>query len=357
MTTDEPGEVREEERLDPERLRPFVSGALGADGPVSVLQFRRGHSNLTYLVSAGGREAVLRRPPLGARVKSAHDMRREWTVLSALHGVYPKAPRPIAFCDDAGLVGAPFYLMERVRGVVLRGSAPPPGATLDPDLLRRLSAALVDDLVALHAVDVTTPRLAALGRPEGYVERQVAGWTERWRGARTEEVPDLEEAAGWIASNVPGGTRAALVHNDYKHDNLVLDPADLARVRAVLDWEMATVGDPLLDLGTTLGYWIDADDAEEFRLLAFGPTALPGSLSRREVADRYLARSGRDLGPVLFGYVFALFKIAVIAQQIYKRFVEGRTHDPRFAAMIVGVRLLGRQAVRAAERGRLHALG
>jgi aminoglycoside phosphotransferase (APT) family kinase protein len=357
LPTDEPGEVRDEERLDPERLRPFVAGALGAEGPVSVLQFRKGHSNLTYLVSVGGREAVLRRAPFGASVKTAHDMRREWTILSALQGVYPKAPRPIAFCDDEGLVGARFYLMARVRGVVLRGSAPPPGVTLSPDILRRLSAALVDDLVALHAVDVAAPALAALGKPEGYVARQVTGWTERWRRARTDDVPELEEAARWIAANEPGGTRAALVHNDYKHDNLVLDPADLTRIRAVLDWEMATLGDPLLDLGTTLGYWIDPDDPEDFRLLPFGPTALPGNLSRREIADRYAERSGRAAGPVLFGYVFALFKIAVIAQQIYKRFVDGYTHDPRFAAMIAGVRLLGAQAARAIERGRIHALG
>jgi aminoglycoside phosphotransferase (APT) family kinase protein len=354
---DEPGEVRHEERLDGERLRPFVSAALGAEGPVSVRQFRRGHSNLTYLVSVGDREAVLRRAPFGATVRTAHDMRREWTILSALQGVYPKAPRPIAFCDDEAVAGARFYLMERVRGVVLRGTAAPPGLDLSPDLLRRLSLALVDDLAALHAVDATAPRLAALGRPEGYVERQVAGWTERWRRARTEDVPELEEVARFIAAGVPPGTRAALVHNDFKHDNVVLDPRDLARVRAVLDWEMATVGDPLLDLGTTLGYWIDPDDPEAFRSLPFGPTALPGNLSRREVAERYAARTGRDPGPVLFGYVFALFKIAVIAQQIYRRFVEGHTHDPRFAAMIAGVRLLGGQAARALERGRIHGLG
>jgi aminoglycoside phosphotransferase (APT) family kinase protein len=358
MRLDEPGEPRDEERLDAERLRPFVARALGAEGSLSVLQFRKGHSNLTYLVAIGGREAVLRRAPFGARVKTAHDMRREWSVLSALEGLYPKAPRPIAFCDDADVLGAPFYLMERVRGVVLRGSAPPPGVALSPELLGRLSAALVDGLVELHAVDVTAPPLASLGKPAGYVERQVAGWTERWTRARTDDVPDVEEASRWIGANVPPGTRAALVHNDYKHDNLVLDPDDLGRVRAVLDWEMATLGDPLLDLGTTLGYWIDPDDAEEFRGLAFGPTALPGNLSRRELADRYVARSGRDLpdAAVLFGYVFALFKIAVIAQQIYRRFVEGHTHDPRFGAMIVGVRLLGIQAARAIARGRIHGL-
>ncbi len=355
---DQPGEVREEERLDLEKLRAFLDRTLpGARGPVEVAQFGKGHSNLTYLIRAAGREMVLRRAPFGARIKTAHDMRREFTILSALEKVYPKAPRPIAFCDDEGVIGAPFYLMERVRGVILRGNRAPEGLDLGPELMRSLSCALVDDLASLHAIDVVATGLASLGHPEGYVGRQVKGWTERYFRAKTDEIAAVEEAAAWLGRNMPGESGAALIHNDYKYDNLVLDPANLARIVAVLDWEMATVGDPLMDLGTTLGYWVDPDDEEELRALPLGPTALPGNLSRRELVERYARKSGRDVGSVLFHYVFALFKIAVIAQQIYKRFKDGFTHDPRFGQLIFAVGILGEQAARALEKGRIDRLG
>ncbi len=355
---DEPGDVRDEERFDPERIRPFLAAAFpGAAGPISVRQFTKGHSNLTYLVRIGAHEAVLRRAPFGARVKSAHDMGREFTVLSALEGAYPKAPRPIAFCDDEGVIGAKFYLMERVRGVVLRSDAPPPGVVFTPELLRATSTALVDNLADLHAVDVARPGLAAIGRPQGYVARQVNGWTERYRKAKTDEIPEIEQAADWLARSMPPESGAALVHNDYKYDNVVLDPADLTRVVAVLDWEMATVGDPLMDLGTTLGYWVDPDDPHEMRLRAYGPSWRAGSLSRIELVERYAERSGRAVGSILFHYVFALFKIAVIVQQLYKRYVDGHTTDPRFATLIQWVQGVAGQASRALERGRIHGLG
>jgi aminoglycoside phosphotransferase (APT) family kinase protein len=354
---DEPEEVRQEERLDPERLRPFLEEALGVPGPFEVLQFRKGHSNLTYLVKAGAREAVLRRAPFGVQVKSAHDMRREFTILSALQGHYPQAPRPIAFCDDESLAGARFYLMERVRGVVLRGDGSQSGLSLSPPLLRAISTGVVDNLVRLHGVDLDATRLSAVGRPEGYVARQVAGWTDRWHRARTEGVPDVEPLLAWLAGNVPPESGATLVHNDYKYDNLVLDPADPSRVVAVLDWEMATVGDPLLDLGNTVAYWVDADDPEELRARAYGPTWLPGSLSRVEVAARYEELSGRKVGPLLFQYVFAVFRLAVILQQIYKRYRDGHTRDPRFGPLIQVVGVLARQAGRALDKGRIHGLG
>ena len=355
---DEPGEVREEERLDPERLRPFLAKAFpGTSGPVSVLQFRQGHSNLTYLVRLGEREAVLRRAPFGAQVKTAHDMRREFTILSALQGAYRRAPRPIAFCDDESIIGARFYLMERVRGVVLRGDAAPPGVELSRGLLRATSTALVDNLAELHAVDLARAGLGAVGRPEGYVARQVAGWTERYEKARTDEVGEVEAVASWLGRHRPPESGVALIHNDYKYDNVVLDPADLTRIVAVLDWEIATVGDPLMDLGTMLGYWIDPDDPEEMRARPHGPTFRPGSLSRLEIVGRYAERSGRAPGSALFYYAFALFKIAVIVQQIYKRYVEGHTSDPRFASLGAWVRVLGRQAARALERERIHGLG
>ncbi len=355
---DEADEVREEERLDAERLRPFLATALpGAEGPITVRQFRKGHSNLTYLVSIGGREAVLRRGPFGASVKTAHDMGREWKLLSALQGVYPRAPRPLAFCDDEAVLGARFYLMERVQGVILRGDGAGSGLALTPALLHATSTALVDNLADLHAVDLVRTGLGALGKPEGYVQRQVKGWIERYQAARTDDVPQIEAAAAWAAAHLPASGGAALIHNDYKYDNVVLDPADPSRVVAVLDWEMATIGDPLMDLGTALGYWTEPGDSPLLKAQAFGPTHLPGSLTRQEVAARYAERSGRPVGDLLFHYVFALFKLAVIVQQIYRRFVDGHTHDPRFASMIGMVRVLGAQAARALERGRIHDLG
>jgi aminoglycoside phosphotransferase (APT) family kinase protein len=355
---DQPAEMREEERIDLARLLPFLRSALPeATGPVSVLQFPRGHSNLTYLVRVGAREVVLRRPPFGVKVKSAHDMKREFDILSALQGLYRRAPRPIAFCDDESLIGAKFYLMERVHGVILRGDKPPPGITFTPELLRKTSTALVDNLADLHAVDIARPPLSTLGKPQGYVARQVTGWTERYFNAKTDEIPGVEAAGAWLARNAPPESGAAVIHNDYKYDNVMLDPADLARVVAVLDWEMATVGDPLMDLGTLIGYWGDPDDPSELRARAYGPTYLPGSISRLQIVERYAQKSGRAIGSILFYYVFALFKIAVIAQQIYQRYVEGHTRDPRFAGLIQWVRVMARQAERALERGRIDRLG
>jgi aminoglycoside phosphotransferase (APT) family kinase protein len=355
---DEPAEMREEERLDPSRLSPFVRQVLpGVAGPINILQFRNGHSNLTYLLRIGERELVLRRPPFGVKVKTAHDMKREFDILSALEGVYSRAPKPLAFCDDESLIGAKFYLMERVRGVILRGDTAPPGITFSPALLRDVSSALVDNLADLHAVDVSRPPLSTMGRPHGYVARQVTGWTERYRNAKTDDIAAMDAVAGWLSRNMPDESGAAVVHNDYKYDNVVLDPDDLTRIVAVLDWEMATIGDPLMDLGTFIGYWGDPDDPEELRGRAYGPTSLPGNLSRVQIVERYAAKSGRDVGRILFHYVFALFKIAVILQQIYKRYVEGHTHDPRFAPLGHRVRVLAQQAERALEKDRIERLG
>jgi aminoglycoside phosphotransferase (APT) family kinase protein len=222
--------------------------------------------------------------------------------------------------------------------------------------MRRISEALVDGLAELHAVDYQAAGLGDLGHPAGYVERQVAGWTERWKGSRTDDLPDVDRAASWLAGHLPAETGATLLHNDYKYDNLVLSP-DLAGIDAVLDWEMATIGDPLMDLGTSLAYWIDPDDDVALRTLPAGPTTLPGNLGRAEVVERYAAASGRDVSGVLFYYIFGLLKVAVIAQQIYYRYKQGLTKDERFAAMIGAVRLLGRTAGQALDKGRIDRLG
>ncbi len=357
--------VRPGEEIDAAALAVWLKSRLpqtkgSIEGPIAVEQFPGGHSNLTYLLRFGGSledtELVLRRPPVGSKVKSAHDMGREYRVLSRLYAVYPKAPRALLHCDDPGVIGAPFYIMERVRGVILRHPHPPQGIDLPPERMRAISEAAVDGLADLHAVDYRAAGLEELGHPEGYVARQVEGWTGRWRKARTDDIPDLDRAAAWLAANLPGESGAALIHNDYKYDNLVLHPQELERVVAVLDWEMATIGDPLLDLGTSLGYWMDPGDSPEHRLLPAGPTTLPGNLSRTGVVERYAAWTGRDVSRIVFYYVYGLFKIAVIAQQIYYRYRQGLTQDQRFAVLIGAVRILGHTASQAIAKNRIDRL-
>ena len=351
FTTDEAGSVRPGEELDLEKLASYLAGQLGGvEGQVTVEQFPNGHSNLTYLLRLGDRELVLRRPPFGNRVKSAHDMGREYRILSRLCRVYGPAPCPVLFCDDDGVLGAPFYLMERRRGIILR-KPPPADRPIPPETVRRLCESLVDGLAALHALDYEAAGLGELGKPEGYVERQVTGWSRRYHDAQTNDVPSLDRAAEWLAANRPAESGAALIHNDYKFDNLVLDPDDPGRIVAVLDWEMATIGDPLMDLGTTLGYWIESSDPEALRRFLGGPTALPGSLTRHELALRYCQTAGRELPDLLFHHVYGLFKIAAIAQQIYARYARGATQDPRFAALGGVVAALGESAGRAIDSG------
>jgi aminoglycoside phosphotransferase (APT) family kinase protein len=350
---DEARPVREGEQLDLARLREYLAGHLpGGDLPISVEQFPHGHSNLTYLVRRGEDEWVLRRPPFGNRVKTAHDMGREYRILSRLCRVYAPAPAPLLYCEDEAVLGAPFYLMERRRGVILRG-APRADRPIPPDLVRRLCETLVDNMALLHGLDLRSAGLEEQGKPQGYVERQVTGWTKRYQDARTDDIPDVERAAAWLAENRPaeqGG--ATLIHNDFKFDNLVLDPADLTRIVAVLDWEMATIGDPLMDLGTTLAYWNEPGEPAGLHQHIVGPTKEPGALTRRELVERYGRSTGRDVSKMLFYYVCGLFKVAVIAQQIYARYARGMTRDPRFADFNRVVAALGMGAVRAIDSQR-----
>jgi len=341
--------VRPGEELDIPALAAYLRDRLpGFAGEVEVRQFPRGFSNLTYLVTAGDREMVLRRPPFGAEVRGGHDVVREHRILAALHPAWPKVPRPVLCCDDPSVLGAPFYLMERVAGVVLR-DRPPAGVALDEATMRGVCLAAVDTLAELHAVDWRAAGLEGLGRPEGYVRRQVEGWTARWQASMTDAVPEMDEAAAWLAAHLPAEAAPAVIHNDFKYDNLVLDPAELTRVRAVLDWEMATLGDPLMDLGTTLAYWAEAADPPELKM--FGITHLPGNLDRRGVVERYAEKTGRDLSGIAFHHAYGLFKVAVIAQQIYARYRAGKTRDPRFAGLLHVVRAAARMAVQVAEQG------
>jgi len=346
---DQPKAVRPGEELDLAALSAFLDANLGAQGRVSVEQFPGGHSNLTYLVHHGDREYVLRRPPFGSKVKSAHDMGREVGVLGKLAPVFDRAPRVLAYHDAPDVLGAPFYLMERRRGIILRKELP---AGLDASRVRRLCELLVDTLVDLHAVDYAAAGLGDFGKPVGYIERQVRGWTERYNGSQTDDIADITTVAAWLESSRPAEGAPSLIHNDYKFDNVIFD-ASLERITGVLDWEMSTVGDPLMDLGTSISYWVHADDAPIFQMPIFGVTMKPGMFRRDELAARYLERSGRGATDVVFYYVFGLFKTAVVLQQIYYRYAKGLTQDPRFAPFIMVVRALADQANRAIQR---HAL-
>jgi aminoglycoside phosphotransferase (APT) family kinase protein len=352
---------REGEHVDAEALLVWLAKEVPAMVPagarLDIRQFPAGFSNLTYLVTMehehGQRALVLRRPPRGVKAGIAHDMGREHGILTALHARGVPVPNPLARCDDAAVIGAPFYLMEHVDGVILRGT-PPESLTDDaatiPRKLAALSRTFVQTLAQLHAVDVSTEPLASLGRPDGYVQRQVQGWTKRWLASRTDDVAELDWVATWLEAHRPPDRGTTLVHNDFKLDNLVLEP-DLSRVRAILDWEMATIGDPLMDLGTCLAYWVEAGDAPIFRALGLGITALPGNMTRAELVQAYGAHRGMDVSDAPFYYAFGLFKVAVIAQQIYARHVQGLTSDPRFAVLGQVVKALGVAARQAAERG------
>jgi len=324
---------RQGEALDAAVVADFLARELpGFEGQVSIAQFPGGASNLTYRVRSPAGEWVLRRPPFGTKARSAHDMGREYRILSRIHEAFPYAPRPLLFCGDREVLGEEFYLMERLRGRILRRDLPA-DMRLDPAQARALCGRLVDVHAELHAVDYRAAGLEDLGRPEGYVERQLKGWSERYRAARTEDVPDNEALMAWLDAQRPAeAARATLIHNDYKFDNVVLNEADGDwRITGVLDWEMATIGDPLMDLGASLAYWVQADDPEPLQQIRMLPTQLPGMMRRVELVEYYCERTGLAPASFDFYYAYGLFRLAVIVQQIYYRFVLGQTRNPRFA--------------------------
>ncbi|MEM1220158.1 MAG: phosphotransferase family protein [Bacteroidota bacterium] len=347
--------VRSGEELPIEALASFLkSQRADLRGTLTVEQFPGGFSNLTYLLKMGDQELVLRRPPFGAAIKTAHDMEREYRVLSALQPHFPKIPEPLVHCDDPTIIGAPFYVMTRVRGVILRNRLPK-GMTIEPATFRGLSEASIACLADLHSVDLATSGLIQMGKPEGYVERQVRGWTKRYQAARTEDAPSLKIVSDWLAANMPSTQRACFIHNDFKYDNLVLNPDQITDVLAVLDWEMATVGDPLMDLGTSLAYWGELKDPDALK--PFSLTWMPGNMNRQEVVEHYVKlRGGVEPGELLYYYVFGVYKIAGIAQQIYHRFRAGYTKDPRFGALIYAVKACELMATKALEKDRISQL-
>ena len=332
--------VRPDEQLDGAAVAAYLRGKVPeSDRPLTILQFPGGHANLTYLLRYGDREYVLRRPPLGPVAPKSHDMVREYRALAALGPYYAPAPRVFVLCEDPRVIGAPFFVMERREGIVVRRTMPPEIPD-DAGVRRRIGEAAIDALADLHAVPVAGTPVAALGKPDGFVERQIRGWAERWQRAKTEELAAMDALAAWLVGRIPPPLAPTVVHNDFKLDNMMLDRSDPGRVVAVLDWDMTTLGDPRIDVGTLLGYWPEASDPPERLAIAMQPTYLDGFPTRAEIVARYTARSGRDLAAIRFFETFAHFKLAVVLQQIYVRFVRGQTKDERFAAMGESVRRL-----------------
>ncbi len=354
--------VRAGEELDVAALAAYLrdrlaeqSSAADPDAIFEIEQFPGGHSNLTYLIRYDDHEFVLRRPPVGPVAPTAHDMPREYKLLSVVNPHFPLAPKPILLCEDPSIIGVPFFLMERRRGFIVRSSVPKEIGE-DLALRRRLSEAVVDTLVALHAVDIYSAGIVNIGKPEAFVARQVRGWADRWERSKTGELAEMDEAISWLRERVPPeagvpAQRATLVHNDFKLDNLMLDEQEPSRIVAVLDWEMCTVGDPLIDLGLALSYWtmLGGDRPSSLRAVTNGP----GWMTREAMIERYQTKTGRDLSRIAFYETFARFKVAVVIQQIYFRYVQGQTQDERFRNFDGLVRELVGEALELAKRSRI----
>ena len=349
-------DVRPGEQLDWTRLVAWLRERLpscripGLDvscGP-DVAQFPGGHSNLTYLVRFGGTEIVVRRPPFGPVPPTAHDMAREFRWLSAMHAVFPLAPRPYLLCEDTDVIGCVFYAMERRRGLVVRTEEP--SALANPAARRRLSGALVDTLADLHAIDLVAGGLSGLGKPAGFVERQVKGWSDRWHRSQTSTLAEMDALADWLRAHLPPDPAPpSVVHGDFKLDNVMLHAQDVGRIVAVFDWEMSALGDPLVDVGIVLAYWSPTAPPSQRDALT---TVIdrPGYFTKAEIVERYASRSGRDLSNIRYYEIFAVFKIAVVIQQIYFRYVQGQTNDARFASFGARVEFLAQHAAGLADR-------
>ncbi len=331
MLTDQPTALTDR-ALDTAKLIGYLrDNVSGIDGDIEVLQFPGGHSNLTYLAKAGPREFVIKRAPPGPKAKSAHDMGREYAVLSKLPAHFPYAPHAYAYCEDESILGSGFCVMERLTGVIVRRAY---DADVPPAIIRAQFFGLIDALADLHAVDVTAAGLGGLGRPEGYAKRQVEGWIKRMDAAKTDDQADFAEVTTWLMAHLPAeATRASVVHNDFKLDNLVWHEDDIAKLRGVLDWEMSTIGDPLMDLACTLSFWLQKDDPAELQSIRAMPTLSPGAPTRAEAIARYETRTGARIADINFYTTFGYFRRAVIEQQKYARYVRGQTDDARFATL------------------------
>lgn len=334
--------LSDKENISIELLNNLLSKQSINIAPIaSITRFPGGYSNLTYCITTAEKQYVLRTPPPGAHIKSAHDMGREFKVLSLLKPHFNKVPTPIFFCEDELLLGAPFYIMEKIEGNILRAHNAPK-LNLTPATYETLSKKLIDTLSSLHAIDINSTGLNQLGKPEGYVTRQVEGWIKRYYTAETDTIESMNATAQWLKSFQPIEQAPTLLHNDFKYDNVILEENNFTEIVGVLDWEMATVGDPLMDFGAMLAYWFEPSEGDVFK--NYNLTWLPGNYKRKQLIDRYAKNTGRDLGDIHFYYVFGLFKNAVIAQQIYHRWKQGNSSDARFGALLPMIQLLGAKA-------------
>jgi aminoglycoside phosphotransferase (APT) family kinase protein len=347
---DQAGNVRQGEELDLAVIKQYFDEIQpNLKGDVSITQFPGGASNLTYQVSRGGQDFILRRPPFGDIAKSAHDMLREARIIKALKPVYPYVPEIISICEDPSVLGCDFYVMEKLTGIIPRQNMPK-ALTLDKEQARGLCLNVIDKLIELHQVDIKPTGLDSLGKGTGYVERQITGWSDRYVKAKTDDATDFKAVMDWLKENMPADCGQSLIHNDFRLDNVVLNEQDPLQVIGVLDWEMATVGDPLMDLGNSLAYWVEAGDEPQFQMMRRQPTHLPGMLTRQEVIEYYLEKTGRQVESFVFYEVYGLFRLAVIIQQIYYRYYHGQTQDKRFAGFVHAAKYLETRCLRLLEK-------
>jgi len=340
--------VRKGEELNEVLLKKYLQeneliDSVGSD--LFVQQFTHGYSNLTYLLEIENNQFVLRKPPIGA-IKRGHDMSREFKVQSGVSKVFSKAPKMFAFSDDETILGSDFYIMEKVDGIILNYKEAKK-RNISPSEYRTIADSWLETLVELHTIDYKNIGLSDLGKPKGYVERQVSNWGKQYLKAKTDEYSEVEMVMKWMNENQPKEYNHCLIHNDYKYDNVVFKDDSWQEIRAVLDWEMATLGDPLMDLGTSLGYWTVATDHDFVKQGIPSPTIFEGNPSRSEIAEMYAQKSRRNVDNLVFYYAFGLFKIAVIAQQIYYRYQKGFTKDPRFANLNKAAELCCKLALKA----------
>lgn len=349
--------VREGEELSLSTLKTFLLGNdLIKDGgsDLEISQFSNGYSNLTYLLKIEKKEYVLRRPPFAAP-KRGHDMGREYKVLSHLNPVFKKAPRTFVFCEDVEVIGAPFYIMEKVEGEILTAKAAHK-RDVTPSEFQTISDTWLDTFVEFHKINYVAAGLENLGRPEGYVSRQVTNWGKQYLAVATDDVPEAHKVMSWMEEHQPTSYDHSLIHNDFKYDNVIFKDDGWHHISAILDWEMCTLGDPLMDLGTSLGYWTTAEDADFMKQGLPSPTVMEGNPSRSEIVHQYALKSGRSVESIVFYYAYGLFKIAVIAQQIYYRYKHGHTRDPKFAQLNKVAALCCNNAWQAIQKNKIDNL-
>ena len=356
FSIDSPKNIRDGEEFPIENLEIFLKENDFEINNLIFKQFPSGYSNLTYFLKSSSKEFVLRRPPFGAKsLKGGHDMLREYNVLKNLKSQFNKVPKVHLYCDNDDIIGAPFYIMDRVEGYIIRPNLQEQDSPGE-EVIRNVSDSLVSTLVELHNVDINEANLNNLGKIDGYVKRQVEGWIKRYNHSKTDIIANMDFVAKWLNDNQPLEVEGSIVHNDFKYDNLVLDKNNHSKITAVLDWEMATIGDPFMDLGTTLGYWMDKNDLPELKLFQLSATTLEGNPTREGILEMYESKSGKKIPNPVFYYVFGLFKIAVIAQQIYFRYKKGFTKDRRFGLLNLAVMSLSIMAKQAIIKNRLSDL-